>query len=764
MREGSCGPQGGGGLDRIVRRGAGRGRRGAALFALLLAFGAGAAPATQVRIFTSRGQSGFASGTLDGVSVDSLGRLSLAPRVDRVAQVEEPFLFSAAPLPDGWAVGTGNGGRVLKVDRAGKVSELFAAPEPEVFAVWADPDGTVFAGTSPRGKVYRIPGPKAAKGAKPEVYFDPEQTYIWALARGADGSLLVATGTEGKLFRVDAAGKSSLLFDSDDAHIRAIEPLPNGDVLAGTAGEGLILRIAPDGKVRTLYDADQPEVVSLAVAPDGTCYAALVSSEASLVDQARDQAAAGGGGKPPGGPNVTITVEPADGGSPPGGRKSGAEPKSELVSLTPAGVSAVLWSFADDTVFDLLYSGARLWLATGLEGKVYTFADGKLRLEKDVEDKQVVALLPGEAGPAFATTNAAGLYRVTAATETEGTFTSPPLDAGQLARFGTFSWRGEAPAGGSLRFSFRSGFSATPDTTWTPWTDWRASRDGAGARDVALGDLPPGRYVQWRAELRAGTAGSPRLLGAELSYLQENQAPRITGFNALDPGQILVPANFNPANQVYEPAHPNREGIFTTLAASDEDDGGGGGRTKTLWKLGYQTLRWNGTDPNADSLVYDLAFQRASEDGADAGAAWLPLAEGLKEEFLSFDATALPDGLYRFRLRASDRPSNEPARAQVAERVGDPVVIDHTPPVLGKVEREKEGRLRVAVRDAANPLREALFSADAKEWEPAVVADGLLDGRSETLLLAVPSGASLILLRVTDAAHNVTTFDLSAPR
>src|SRR3954454_25391228 len=120
---------------------------------------------TQVKIFQARNQAAFLAGTLDGISVDALGRMQLAPRVDRVASVSEPFLLSAAVHPDGWVVGTGNAGKVLKVDSRGGVTELFAAPEPEVFAVWADPDGTVYAGTSPKGKVYRIPAGKPGSKA-----------------------------------------------------------------------------------------------------------------------------------------------------------------------------------------------------------------------------------------------------------------------------------------------------------------------------------------------------------------------------------------------------------------------------------------------------------------------------------------------------------------------------------------------------------------------------------------------------------------------
>ena len=723
-----------------------------ALILLLPVLAAAPALATQVRIFQVQSQAGFLSGTLEGVSVDSLGRMSLAPRAERVASLDEPFLLSAAALPDGWVLGTGNAGRVLKVDRKGQVTELFAAPEPEVFAVWADPDGTVFAGTSPRGKVYRIAN--GTGGARGEVFFDPGETYIWALARAADGGLLVATGTQGKLFKVDGNARGTVVYDSEDGHLRALQVLPDGDVLIGTAGEGLILRLGRDGNARTLYDAAEPEVVALTYAPDGTCYAAVVASESSLVDLARAAAQAG-----PGEPQVTVTVEgeAAGTGTPTGTRLPGAMgPRSQILSLSRDGVAETLWGFQDETVYDLLWRQGRLWVATGLEGKLYSWADRQMLLEKDVDERQIVALLPGEAGPAFATTNAAAFFRVTAETERTGTYTSAAMDAGQASRFGTFRWRGETPGSSSIRFSFRSGVSAEPDRTWSSWSEARRGEE------ISLGGLPRGRYIQWRAELQAGGGRSPSLYGAELSYRQENLRPRIDSLGVLEPGQILVPANFNPSNQVYEPSHPTREGIFTSVGRpADEDDAG---RTKPLWKKGYRTLRWTATDPNQDGLVYDLSFRPVEEAGADGE--WLKVADELTETYFSFDATALPDGVYRFRLRASDGPSNQPESALVEERVSDPVVIDHTTPVLVEMDRSG-GRLRATVRDSANPLREAMFSVDAQEWKPVPAADGLIDGQTETLVVEAgdrraPGG--LLLLRVMDAAYNVVTFNLSEAR
>jgi len=753
-----------------------RGFLGRLLPVLMVLTAVGATPiqASEVKIFQTQSRKAFIAGTLDGISVDPLGRLELADRIERLTAVGEPFLFSAAAHPRGWVVGTGNAGKVLLVTRSGDVRELFAAEEPEVFALWVDPDGSVFAGTSPEGKVYRIPPPAddgTQAAGEPEVVFEPEETYIWALARDADGALLVATGTQGRLYRVTEGGANRVVYDSDDTHLRSLLVLPDGQVLVGTAGEGLIQRLTPTAEgeyeARTLYDADKPEVVALTAGPDGSAYAGLLASESSLVDLSRSTSQTsgddgdednGGNGEGDGvdGPQVAAAEVSVGKAGATGSRRAGFKgARSEVLHITPPARVESLWEFEEETLFALLHARGRLWVGTGLEGKLYSWsAEEEMVLEKDVDERQVVALMPDEPGPAFATTNAAAVYRVTGGTERSGTYTSATLDAGHIARFGRFSWRGDLPRKGSLAFSFRSGMSSEPDRTWSSWTEERRGEE------VQIADLPAGRYVQWRAHFRAGDGTSPVLFGAELSYLQHNLPPKIERFEALDPGQVLVPANFNPSSQIYEPAHPNRDGIFTTLEPGELR----GARLKPLWKKGYRTLRWQVKDPNDDHLRFALDFRREG-DGGEASD-WMTVTEDLEDEYYSFDATVLPDGVYRFRLRASDADDNA-GDGRTAEQVSEPVVVDHATPERGAV-RHRDGRLTVEVDDALSPLREAVVSLDAEEWHPVTVADGLLDGRRETLHIELPGDgqggenrARLILLRVTDAAHNVVTFDLS---
>jgi hypothetical protein len=754
--------------DRIRasdRRPARGGLRQAAALALGLLVLSAAARAGEVRHFRAQDRESFLAGEMDGISVDPLGRLQLADRAERLSSLEEPFLFAAAVLPDGYVVGTGNAGRVLKIDRAGKVQTLFEAPEPEVFAVWADADGTVFAGTSPNGKVYRI----TAAGGEP--FFDPQESYIWALARDSAGRLLVATGSEGRIYRVGADGQGELFYDGDDTHIRALAALPDGGLLAGTADEGLVLRIAEDGTVRTLYDAAQPEVVALVSAPGGATFAAVVASEASLIPPPANDAG-DGAAQPDMATGAEAAVTVSEGAAPPPRRPSrlaaiaaaGSAKRSEILRIGGDGLVESIATFTDETVYALLAYGGRLWIGTGQEGKLFSrpleAAGGageslQMVLVKDVDERQVVALLPPVAGSpagglAFATTNAAGLFRFTGGSERRGSYTSPALDAGQIARFGTLHWDGELPAGAEVEFAFRSGISSEPDATWSDWTPAR------GGREVAISGVPDGRYVQWRASLASKGGASPRLHGVELSYRQQNLRPAITSLTVLDPGEVLVPASFNPGNQVYEPAYPNRDGIFTTLQEGVErpEDR----RQKTLWKRGFRSLRWEAEDPNGDALSYSLEFRKLGSER------WLPVAEQLSDNYLSFDATVLPDGVYRFRLTASDAARSgsdvAPAEGLTAQRISEPVAVDHTEPALERRQRSGD-RVTVTVTDAGSPLREAVVSVDAGPWRPVVPQDGLLDGRRETLELDVPAGSGLLLLRVTDAAFNIATFDLS---
>ena len=744
--------------------------------ALCVLAGARAGGASEVQIWRADSQAAFLAGELMDVSVDRLGVLRLAQRAEQFATVAEPFLFSFSGTGGRFAAGTGNSGKVLEITvdgDAGSVTELFAAPEPEVFAVWSDADGTVYAGSSPDGKVYR----KRPEG-EVEVLFDPDAQYIWALLGTGDGGLLVATGPEGELHRVELqSGESKLLYDSSDVHIRSLALRADGTVLAGTAGEGLLLEIDSEGAARTLYDAAGPEVLAITPGEDGAFYAAALASEASFVDlsSARSTSASssasgrttgngGSTGNNSSASNSQASEATVQAGAVSAGSRSASfkGPRSEVLRIDGTGAVESIWKFEMETVYALSYQQGRLWVATGQEGKLFSYLNEQMVLEKDLDQSQIVGLAEGPAGPVFASVNAAAVYGFVGGGDgglaRSGTVTAKPLDASSVSSFGSIRWRGRAGDGVQVALSARSGMSSDPDETWSDWTA------ASVAREAPLADLPPGRYLQWRVELRGSGDRTPEVVAVEVTYRQHNRKPEIKKLEVLEAGTILVPSNFNPSNQAFEPAHPNRDRIFTTVGDPAQTKQG---TTKTLWKMGYRTLRWDAEDPNKDRLRYRLSFAREAEladggeDATDSDSLWLEVADDLKATFFSFDATVLPDGVYRFRVTASDRLDNTGGEALEAEAVSAAVIVDHSPARLVEASRDGD-RVTAVVEDEWSPLREAVVSVDAGEWRAVKVEDRLLDSRREALSIDAAASARLLLLRLTDAAHNVTTIDLSS--
>ncbi|MEM8963098.1 MAG: hypothetical protein AAGD38_16560, partial [Acidobacteriota bacterium] len=188
-----------------------------------------------------------------------------------------------------------------------------------------------------------------------------------------------------------------------------------------------------------------------------------------------------------------------------------------------------------------------------------------------------------------------------------------------------------------------------------------------------------------------------------------------------------------------------------------DDDSGDNGRLKTVYETGWRTLRWQADDANDDLLVYDVAFR------AEGDETWYPMATGLEEDYFSFDAVSLPDGLYRFQVVASDARSRCNVSALDTTRISEPVVIDHTPPErVATAPDRAASALEVEIADQLNPLREAMVSIDGGIWRVVNPLDGMLDERRERFRIEDVTDGQLVLLRVRDAAFNVVTYNLSS--
>jgi Two component regulator propeller len=723
--------------------------RRALVTALLPAWGwASVAAGAGTKIWVCDSASDFSAGEARGVAVTMEGSLLLSRESRRLGGLTEAALYAGVRAKDGAIyLATGEAGHVLRAS-GGKVETLATLPEKEVTALAVGPDGAVYAGTAPGARVYRIePTGKFA------LYYQPKAQYVWALVFW-NGSLCVGTGLPGEIHRVASATHGEKIHATPDAHVRALSVDREGRLWVGTSGSGLVLRIDKSGAVRTLYDSSKTEVTAIAAGLDGRVWVAAGSADiASPGNEPISAPAAAPAAKPARSanaredddakdkPEVTVSVStPRLAPSRPGGKGNGYS--SEVLLFEEGEAPRPIWTSSEELVFALQPDGdkASVFAATGPNGKLYRLGLNRWSLDRTFDEKQVTVL----AGDAIGTNSAAALYRLSDGPR-EGEYVSAVKDTGRTSRFGVFRWEGDAPAESRVAFSFRSGESGTPDSTWSPWSSY------AAASPAVVLEAPPGRYVQWKVKMSSGGASVPVIRRVEVAYRNRNAMPVIDALLALGPSEVFARAASGGPN-VFETTAADDKGIFTSLEESKAE-----APPRRLLRKGYRTLTWKASDPDGDPLAFDLEFRPVASER------WLPLRKTLKENFYSFDTLTLPDGDYVFRLTASDAESN-PEEPRTVQRESSPVRVDNTPPVIRKIP-SGAGSFEFEAADASSPIQEAEYSIDAKEWVRVEPKDGLSDSPKESYLIRFDpkSKGAFLLIRVTDAARNVASASFTLP-
>ncbi|HWW74462.1 MAG TPA: hypothetical protein VNZ44_03650, partial [Pyrinomonadaceae bacterium] len=84
--------------------------------------------------------------------------------------------------------------------------------------------------------------------------FDTEQAYVWSSAADASGNVFLGTGHDGRIFRVTADGRGSLLYDAAELDVTALVVGRDGALYAGTSPDGKVYRITTDGKAEVYFD------------------------------------------------------------------------------------------------------------------------------------------------------------------------------------------------------------------------------------------------------------------------------------------------------------------------------------------------------------------------------------------------------------------------------------------------------------------------------------------------------------------------------
>src|SRR5271169_3948995 len=430
-------------------------------------------------------------GTAKGIALRSEGGLELAPAFKALATTPSTYIWSIASDAAGNIyAAAGAPARVYRITPDGQSTTIFEPQELQVQALVVDKNdknGIVYAATAPDGKVYRLEPAKGVKaGAKASwsatPYFDPGSKYIWDLVLDHAGTLYVATGDHGEIYKVGTNGQHSLFFQSDEVHIRVLALDPKGNLIAGSDGSGLVYRIASNGEAFVLYSAPKKEITALAIDPAGNIYAAAAGEKHAgattpgagiTIAPAQNQPAPGG--------NITITAAPAGGATSFPAPGAGATGGSEIYRIAPDGAPSRMWTSHEDLVYALGFDQhGRLLAATGNRGHIFAIngnqADDYTDLVK-ASATQITAFAAAPGGGLYAAgSNLGKIFVLGPGLESEGTYESDVFDAHVFSLWGRASVRitgNSSPNSNSnsnVELYARSGNVDNPDRNWSPWT------------------------------------------------------------------------------------------------------------------------------------------------------------------------------------------------------------------------------------------------------------------------------------------------------
>lgn len=631
----------------------------------------------------------------------------------------------------------------VSVDSNGNVRaglNLGSVPIADATSVWSSAvlaDGTVLLGTGNDGKVYRIAGGKA------EVAATTGQMAVSSMVVADDGTVYAGTFPEGKIYKINPKGSGAAdlyvtLQNAEDVWSMAWDA--KGKALyAATGPKGELFRVDNGGKAQVYFKSEDPHLVSVAVADDGTVYTgsngkALLykltgPGRATVLHDfdTDDVKSIVVGPASKGSPVYAIANKYSDTFSAPKRNKSGPPGPQPARSGRPG--KGQLWRFTKDGLGEQLADDHETHytaLTLGDDGQPYvgTGAEGRLYTVDDNHNERLVADTDERQIGAVVM---AGKRKFLAGSdpvvfhEVKGVGGADAVWTSKVLDTGLRATFGRLSwrASGTIEMSARSGNTSTPDGTWSAWS--------APLAAPGIPKTTPGRYVQIRARWSRDPQASLREVG--LYFVTDNTRAIVTSIDA------------------------SQKGMGRSMKQGVVSSGGEAPRASSSVKVS-----WRVDNPDQDELRYRLFYR------LDAENTWRPLnkpTDKLTSTDYSWDTSTLPEGVYRIMVEASDELANPPDRSTKHSLTSAAVLVDNTPPVFKSL--EIRGRKLVGeVVDGVGPIARLEVSiAGSDEWRPLFPKDGVFDEAAEQfdadITPLVPAGSHIVAVRAYDTAGNMVS-------
>jgi hypothetical protein len=644
-----------------------------------------------------------------------------------------------------------------------------------------------------------------------------DAAHVWDLVEDQSGNLYVATGDEGRIFKVSPGGQATLVYESEDSEVLCLALAPDGSIYAGTGPNGHLLRIAPDGQTKVLHKSPESYIWCLALDASGeTIYAG--TGPKGRIYQVTPQGKA----------TVFYTTKQDHvlclAMGPDGVLYAGTDKNGLIYRLDGKGKGFVVYHAPQTEVRRLLVGPDGIYAGTSAPRHG---GRGNMALRSNSSSDRAVTLtsatktigrtVASESGPGKPASAASGAKDKDEKSSSAPAPLPPSSGENSLYRIGSDGtvrevFREKVMILSMLRQNGRIFIGTGTDgqlfevdeTTKERFEVARLDhgqihclcrrRDGS----IVLGAGDPGKlyvlqdkYTQtgtivsdvldakmsskwgslrWKATIPAGTQITVAVRSGNLPEPDETWSNWSAEQTDADTATMAAPAarylqyrvTLTTNNPLVSPSLQslalrystvNQAPEVTAVEVPDLD-------AVNLENPKKLKFKWTATDPNEDDLTYNLYIRK------DGWTHWVLLEEGWDKREYDWDTTTTPSGMYQLKVVASDRKDNAPEDALTGERVSTPFAVTHTPPVVKVKVTEMDGEhalLEATATDALVRLTAASYAVNGKKWINVFPADGLFDSKAATFRFrakVAKPGTYVVVLRVHDAAGNIGSGDV----
>ncbi|MEM6884026.1 MAG: WD40 repeat domain-containing protein [Verrucomicrobiota bacterium] len=628
-------------------------------------------------------------------------------------------------------------------------------------------------GTGPEGKVFRL----NSKGKAKELTAFAESD-VYAVAVSPDGDVFVASSPDGKVFKMNRKGEFDVWFEHGEKYVWDMLFDDKGRLYLATGQTGKLFRVDSKRQGKVIFDADEPHLRSLVkISKDqliiGTTGSGLIyhyqtgKEPVVLLDSSRSDISA-----------VAVSDTGIIYAAAVGKKQNSSAQTNTTVAAGEQMLAAV----------------RGLITTNGSDEKQTTPTNGKVITQKQAISKGSTAVCE--------------IYRIDRQLYPQVIYQSPDeihslvwgngsllAGAGEGGRFFSIKDSGEAALLGKIESKQITALLSDSNkgfillgSNWGKVARLNVSQSEAGVYTSKVIDsglfadwcsLKVQGQGKWSIRSRSGNTKNPDKSWYPWQFLkgEKPMSPQARYFQfevRIETGYVervdftFLPQNQAPVVKVVRALEPNQGFISIKQVAPPAKIQTGSQllkpqaamplavtRYRPVKEAGLRTIVWEAADANGDRLLYDLYIQREGED-------WEILADGIEDTVFSWDTRGWPDGVYYARVEASDHIDNGAGKELTGDKTSEGWRIDHASPEIRLVTQTAEA-VTVLVTDRGGVLEAVAVSDDGQSYRVSIPEDGILDSANEEFTFdrdpKVP-----IYIRAKDENGNVSGYHIPAER